>query len=94
MPAIAVSESLFKSLLVTDSEPALLPSLTRIALIGSQLGTTNGILTMLESRARPHSHCSSLVAIEIRILDRRLTLDDRMRFGALPVPQLDIYFRP
>ncbi|KAJ7278031.1 hypothetical protein C8J57DRAFT_1503882 [Mycena rebaudengoi] len=76
MPAIAVSESLFKSLLVTDSEPALLPSLTRIALIGSQLGTTNGILTMLESRARPHSHCSSLVAIEIRILDRRLTSID------------------
>ncbi|KAJ7256085.1 hypothetical protein C8J57DRAFT_1651542 [Mycena rebaudengoi] len=65
MPGIAVSDVLFRSLLVTESQPALLPTLSQIILTGSYLGSTSSILMMLESRSLPHEHCSPFIAVEI-----------------------------
>ncbi|KAJ7213794.1 hypothetical protein C8J57DRAFT_1397587 [Mycena rebaudengoi] len=88
MPGIAVSDVLFRSLLVTESQPALLPTLSQITLTGSYLGSTNSILMMLESRSLPHEHCSSLIAVEIGMKDRSLTGGEIARFSNLSVSTL------
>ncbi|KAJ7213755.1 hypothetical protein C8J57DRAFT_1397545 [Mycena rebaudengoi] len=88
MPGIAVSDELFRSLLVTESQPALLPTLSQIILTGSYLSSTNSILMMLESRSLPHEHCSSLIAVEIGMKDRSLTVGEIARFSNLSVSTL------
>ncbi|KAJ7255897.1 hypothetical protein C8J57DRAFT_1721555 [Mycena rebaudengoi] len=88
MPGIAVSDVLFRSLLVIESQSALLPKLTQIILTGPYLGTTNSILTMLESRSLPHEHCSSLIAVKIGMKGRSLTPEEIARFTTF-VEKLD-----
>jgi hypothetical protein len=88
MPGIAVIDKLFRSLLVTESQPALLPTLSQIILTGSYLSSTNSILMMLESRSLPHEHCSSLIAVEIGMKDRSLTVGEIARFSNLSVSTL------
>jgi hypothetical protein len=56
------------------------PKLTQIILTGPYLGTTNSILTMLESRSLPHKHCSSLIAAKIGMKGRSLTLEEIARY--------------
>ncbi|KAJ7209406.1 hypothetical protein C8J57DRAFT_1733836 [Mycena rebaudengoi] len=90
MPGLAVSDVLFRSLIVDQARPTLLPEMTRLVMEGDYFGSTPSILTMLESRTQPHMHCAPLNVVEIYISRRKLALEETARFGALALSRFDL----